>query len=73
MFAMQPVYNAKRAAHALRSPTMNSVATTFDTQPVCNAAWLAHSLRLNQKLDLDFLVLTTPFQLVVAFATFGLD
>jgi hypothetical protein len=25
--------------------TMNSVATTFATQPICNAAWAVHALR----------------------------
>jgi hypothetical protein len=27
---------------------MNLVATSFATQPVCNAAWAAHALRLDQ-------------------------
>jgi hypothetical protein len=29
------------------------VATTFATQPVCNAAWAAHALRLDQYFESD--------------------
>jgi hypothetical protein len=28
--------------------TMNLVATSFATQPVCNAIWVAHALRSDQ-------------------------
>ena len=39
----------ERGEKQRETKTINSVATTFATQPICNAARTAHALRTDQK------------------------
>jgi hypothetical protein len=38
-------YMTEERSYMEEKKTMNSVATTIATQPVCNATWTAHALR----------------------------